>query len=126
MTRDDVALLRSGDAFPHVPLHGRDGTIVDYRTIWQRRNLLLVLLPPAGEDDYLGELDAQAAELAAHDTAVIVTRAGVPGAPTPGIVGADRWGEIFLVSDRLLPATEVIGWLRYAQMQCSACWGDGR
>jgi len=121
-----MTALRIGDAFPHVALTRIDGEAIAYRDIWQHRNLLLVVLPAHGEEEYARNVERHHPALRANDTAVVLTRDAIPGVPSPGVVAADRWGEIFLVSGTLLPPAELIEWMRYAQMQCSQCWGDSR
>ena len=111
---------------PHFTVTALDGRTVAYASIWQRRNLLLVVLPSAGCDDYAAQLDAHIAELTAFDTACVVTRDAVPGVPQPGVAVADRWGELFHVAPALPPAAELIEWLRYTQVQCPECRAEAR
>ena len=124
--------MQPGDLMPFFKISRIDGSAVDYRNIWQRRNLLLVLVP-AGEPKwaaYVAQLSPRASDLAAHDTEFIVTCDRVPGAPSPGIVVADRWGEIFYVgateAGSLPSPDELIEWLRYVQHQCPECQGEAR
>jgi hypothetical protein len=122
------------DHVPHFEVTRLDGSRVRYADIWQRRNLLLVLLPdwrsgPAG--DYVAELTARSQELAALDTECLVTPDVVPGAPSPGVVIADRWGEIRFV--RAAPAVadlpragELMELLRGIEHECPECQGEAR
>ena len=110
-----------------------DGARVDYQTLWQRKNLLLVSLPPADptSERYLESLAAQAAVLRAQDTAFIVTTDMVPGIPRPGVVVADRWGEIYHVAEAsdaaALPGTDdLLEWLQYVRSECPECQGETR
>lgn len=51
------------------------------------------------------------------------------GVPTPAVLIADQWGELFVVEDAreehtFLSAAEVVAWLRYLAMQCPECQGE--
>jgi hypothetical protein len=111
---------------PHFTVTGLDGRSIAYASIWQRRNLVLVVLPAAGCDDYAAAIDASISELTAHETACVVTRDAVSGVPQPGVAIADRWGELFHVAAGLPAVAELVEWLRYAQMQCPECRGEAR
>ena len=110
-----------------------DGTLVRYDDIWQRKNLLLVSLPP---DDpkaaaYATSLSVLEGDLAAYDTALLVTTTRIEGVPSPGVVVADRWGEVYYVqeADRaadLPPPDELIDWLRFVRNECPECQGETR
>src|SRR5687767_6559336 len=94
----DPRLLTRGDQLPHFAVTTVEGTECSYSSIWQRKNLLLVL-PGASSavDAYRSSLRAH--ESAFHDleTACIVTRNDVAGLPAPAVVIADRWGEILYI-----------------------------
>lgn len=114
---------------PHFEVTDVGGIRVRYRDIWQRANLLLVCL--AGADAavasrYRDALAAANAELARHETRVVVTGESVPGLPTPSIVIADRWGEIQYTAplDDPPPLDELVEWLRFVQMRCPECEGE--
>jgi len=118
---------------PHFEVGDVDGRRVAYDAVWQRRHLLLILLPDdaAGDVGYRAALAAHMTELAAYDTAVVITRDAIDGAPRPGVIVADRWGEIQWVAgvervQQLPPPSEIIEWLRYVQMQCPECQGETR
>ena len=110
-----------------------DGTRVDYQDFWQRRNLVLVVLP---EDDptaasYAASLTHLGPTLAAQDTALIVTATPIPGIPSPGVVVADRWGEVYFVQDAAraseLPAAgDLMEWVQYVRNECPECQGEAR
>ena len=128
------AVLQSGNRVPHFTVTRIDGSRAAYADAWQFRNLLLVVLPaepsPA-EDAYLARLDARDADWASFDTASILTRDDVPGVPRPGVVVADRWGEIHHVSGaasvgELTPPDELVEWLRYISHKCPECEGEAR
>jgi hypothetical protein len=110
-----------------------DGTLVRYDDIWQRKNLLLVSLP---EDDpaaaeYAASFGLLEPELAAYDAVLLVTMTRIEGVPSPGVVVADRWGEVYYVqeADRVpaLPSPHVLAdWLRFVRNECPECQGETR
>jgi hypothetical protein len=120
-------MLQPGDSVPHFELTTVDGARVPYREIWQRKNLLLVSLAGATGDDYAVSIAPHLAEFAALDTSVVVTRDAVPGVPAPGILIADRWGEIMWTSPIGGADPEVlVDWLRFIQARCPECEGEAR
>jgi hypothetical protein len=127
-------MLRTSEQVPHFTVTDHSGRAFSYDRIWQHQNLLLVLVDgndPDGAVAYRDHLHAHMAELTAHDTACVVTAEPVPGAPLPGVVIADRWGEIWHVqpagSNAELPrADALVEWLRYVQIQCPECQGETR
>jgi hypothetical protein len=126
-------MLQPGDMVPHFTVTTLDGQTVAYSTIWQRRNLLLVSLPafePAEPStSYVGSLTARMPAFIAQGARCVFTREAVAGVPCPGVVVADRWGEIFHVAGgpgvMSLPTPhEIIEWLDYVQRQCPECQGE--
>ena len=123
-------MLRRGDAIPHFTVRTRSGHAVEYRSIWQQRNLVLISLTHdarvTAED---GELIANAAN--DGDTAWVVTHDAIAGLPQPGVVVADRWGEIVHISalsaDAGLPDVDDLReWVQFTQMRCPECEGEAR
>ena len=110
-----------------------DGALVRYQDVWQRKNLLLVMAP---ENDptaagYRKALIDAATTLAAEDTTFVVTSNTIPGIPSPGVVVADRWGEIYYVKSagraaNLPTPDDLAEWLRYVQNECPECQGEAR
>jgi hypothetical protein len=129
-------MLQRGDRVPHFTARRQDGSEVRYETqIWQQRNLLLVSIPGGRDEggfaEYAQRLTERAADIAATETAIVITGADIAGVPRPGVVIADRWGEIaFAVQSALasdLPAAdELVEWLRYVQHKCPECEGEAR
>jgi hypothetical protein len=126
-------MLTKGDQLPHFTVAAHDGRRVAYADFWQRKNLLLVLADaaePAGEGTYLDGVAKRLPELAGYDAACLITRDPVPGVPRPGIVIADRWGEIQTVMSRRAgegPSIEELAdWLSYVQSRCPECEGEAR
>lgn len=127
-------MLHTGDLVPHFTVINLSGERFAYSDIWQRKNLVLVSLAHAesvGSANYVSQLTAQMSELTGDDTACVITRDCVSGVPTPGVVVADRWGEIHDVAHATgvedLPSPhELIEWLRYVQRQCPECQGEAK
>jgi peroxiredoxin len=114
-------MLHTGDLVPHFTVTTFRGETFAYSDIWQRKNLVLVLLPhaeSAAGTKFVDQLTARMSELTADDSACVITRDSVSGVPSPGIVVADRWGEIHHLAggktvDDLPSPDDVIEWLRY-------------
>jgi peroxiredoxin len=127
-------MLQTGDLLPHFTVTTYSGETFDYSNIWQRTNLVLVLLPhgaSAATTRFLDQFTSRMSELTGDDSTCVITRDSVSGVPSPGIVVADRWGEIVYVADGQtvddLPGPDdVIEWLRYVQHQCPECEGESR
>ena len=109
------------------------GTRIDYHDVWQKENLVLVTLP---EDDataeaYAMSLVALEPEMASQDARVIVTATRIEGIPSPGVVVADRWGEVYYVqaanrAAELPGSDELMEWVRYVRNECPECQGETR
>lgn len=122
-------LLTPGDQVPHVDITTIDGTRVAYPAIWQHRNLVLLVLPPATEPPGVAALAAAEPEFRARASVCLVTRGPVPGVPVPGLLIADRWGEIVHVAplsidDPIPPVPELLEWLEYIERRCPECEGE--
>lgn len=125
-------MLQSGDRVPHFSVTAINGVRVDYSSIWQRRNLVLLCLPDAEGERVAPEalaLASRARDVAQDDpdTAVIVTTDAVPGVASPGVLVADRWGEVYFAAggdDRLPDPDQLIEWLRTVQHECPECQGE--
>jgi peroxiredoxin len=129
--REVSPMLQAGDLVPHFTVTTFRGETFAYSDIWQRKNLVLVLLPhaeSAASSKFVDQLTAQMSELTGDDSACVITRDSVSGVQSPGIVVADRWGEIHHVADgNTVPSPDdVIEWLRYVQHQCPECEGESR
>jgi hypothetical protein len=123
--------IRAHDLIPMFAASTSAGTLVNYEDIWQRKSLLLVSLPA---DDptaaaYATSMSLVEPHVPEYDAAAIVTTTQIEGVPSPGVVVADRWGEVYYVqaADRAsqLPApAELLEWLRFVQIQCPECQGE--
>lgn len=130
-----VEALAPGTRVPHVRLLRIDATPFDYDDIWQRRNLLLIALGAgrnsAADAAWLAALDAARPACEAHEAVVVVTRDMVPGLGAPGVVVADRWGEVIFVEraptlSALPTAATLVEWLRFVDLACPECEGEAR
>ena len=62
-------VLRPGDAVPHFEVETLQGGLINYSTIWQRRNLVIVALPALESgvaERYVSRLTAKAPEFRAR------------------------------------------------------------
>jgi hypothetical protein len=126
--------LQVGGAMPHFTVTRTDGTRVRYESIWQRKNLLLVLLPrkaDSASEEYASQVADRSADITTEDAEYVVTRDPIAGAPTPGVVVADRWGEVHFIAGAddvsALPSPDdLVDWLRYVQVKCPECEGESR
>jgi hypothetical protein len=126
-------MLHRGESVPRFVVARLDGSRVSYADIWQKKNLLLVALADDDSDEstaYARALAERMPDLTAHETACVITRDPIPGVQRPGIVIADRWGEIYCVVggaiEDLPDADDLVEWLRFVQSQCPECQGEAR
>jgi hypothetical protein len=128
-------MLQAGDLVPHFAVTNLQGETVSYSTIWQRRSLVLITVPSSDPDGtfghYVSQLTAQGPALQRSGCEWIVTRDAVTGVPCPGVVVADRWGEIVHIAAgseaRELPLPqELVEWVTYVQHQCPECEGEAK
>jgi len=126
------ARLQRGDPVPHFRVGTIDGRRIEYSTIWQRRNLVLVALTEsnsAPSRKYVSQLEAEWSAFQSHETECVVTRDIVAGAVSPAVLIADRWGEIVYVADgssvgELPRLAEILEWVAYLQTRCPECEGE--
>lgn len=127
-------MLQRGDLVPHFTVKTLHGHEFSYSTIWQRRNLVLVTLPVMDSKSarsYVTELAARNADFSSSEADCVITADPIQAIPSPGVVVADRWGEVVHIvakSDvRDLPGPEeLLDWLRYMQYRCPECEGESR
>ena len=127
-------MLLRGDSVPHFDVRNVDNEPVSYSTIWQRRNLVLVALADVACDpctSYISELTALIPALGAQNAECVITGDCVPGIPSPGVLVADRWGEIVYmaavpdIADLPSP-DELLDWVSYVQTRCPECEGESK
>jgi hypothetical protein len=126
-------MLQRGDLISHFEVKSVGGELFSYSTIWQRKNLVLVALPAESESrgSYVSRLIARQSEFAAKGAECVMTRDRVPGIESPGVVVADRWGEIAHVAttsqvDDLTSPDELLDWLDYLDTRCPECEGEAK
>lgn len=121
--------MTAGDSLPFFEVDTVDGGRVRYAELWQRKNVVLVCLPPSDANaDYANALARRSAEFDEYCAVCIVTRDRVPGISPPAVIVADRWGEIqLLASSEDLPAPQaLLETLDYVQRRCPECEGESR
>jgi peroxiredoxin len=124
--------LQPGDPVPHFRVGTIDGRRIEYSTIWQRRNLVLVALTEcdsAPSRTYVSQLKAELSTFQSHETECVITRDVVAGAASPAVLIADRWGEIVYVAHvsnvvDLPRLPEILDWVAYLQTRCPECEGE--
>jgi hypothetical protein len=131
---DQPPVLVRGELVPHFEVTTVGGETVRYSTIWQRLNLVLIALPDSDSEEgtrYVAAVQPFLEQLGAMETSSIVTRGEVAGVPAPGVLIADRWGEIAFVAAAQdfgsLPAGhDLVDWVDYVRRQCPECQGEVR
>jgi hypothetical protein len=123
-------MLAARDSVPHFRVNTWEGQPFSYETIWQRSNLVLVVLTNR-DDPYAAALGARSADFRRHETECVVTLDEVPGLHAPGALVADRWGEIAYVkaafrSADLPRVEELLEWVAYLRNRCPECEGEAR
>jgi hypothetical protein len=127
-------MLQRGDLIPHFEVTTLGGERINYATIWQRRNLLLVTLRDSDSDaarNYVSELTDRIPQFRARKTECVMTREQLPGIPHPGALVADKWGEVIYVRAAAevadLPSAEDLSdWIDYVESKCPECEGEAR
>jgi hypothetical protein len=120
---------------PHFVVATLDGARVRYAdAIWQRRNLLLVLLPDATSPParrYLEELRAARPDLEGLRTALVLAAEPVGDLRPPAALVADEWGEVVHLEapedgrvTSLSAPGELVSWVRYLSSRCPECEGE--
>src|SRR5688572_6083934 len=77
-----------------------EGALVDYHDVWQKMNLVLVTL---ADDDptaeaYAMSLSVLGPVIASQEVGFIVTSSHIEEVASPGVVVADRCGQVYYVS----------------------------
>ena len=125
-------MLERGDTVPHFEVRTLSGEVFRYATIWQRRNLLLLIVPdPAAGESYRTALSAPGGGVREPDIECVITRDDLPGLHGPAALIADKWGEIVHVAstskvEDLPPPAELLDWLDYVERRCPECEGEAR
>jgi hypothetical protein len=132
-------MLQPGDRMPFFEIATRMGAAASYREHWQRRNVVLVVVPATATwNAYVERLERRGADIARHDAVLIITAEPIPGLPPASVAIADRWGELHYVAaagpapsaaaeaSSLPDAGGILEWLEYIQHRCPECEGEAR
>jgi hypothetical protein len=127
-------MLQRGDSVPHLEVRTIGGELFDYSTIWQRHNLVLVAMPAAESqtaDNYISRLMALTPDCAAKGAECVITRDRMSAISSPGVVVADKWGEVVHVAtasnvDDLTAPEELLDWLDFVNARCPECEGEAK
>ena len=131
VTREQPDMLKPGDLVPHFIVRNLDGDAVSYSAVWQHRNLILAAVPAgAAFEEYVSVLADRTSSFG-FDTDCVITHDMVDGLPYPGVVVADRWGEIVHLASaadeaRLPDVGELQEWIDYVQRRCPECEGEAK
>ncbi len=127
------ARLVPGDEMPHFRITTVAGRPFKYGDVWQRKNVVLITLP---DDDAeaarrLPDWTDAAARTSGDDTEWVITSDEVPGVGRPGIVVADKWGEVQFAQSAptaagLASGDELAEWLEFVRYQCPECQGEAK
>jgi hypothetical protein len=131
VTREEPDMLKPGDLVPHFVVRNLDGDTVAYAAVWQHRNLILAAVPAGAAFEAYVSLLADRASSFGLDTECVITHDIVGGLPYPGVVVADRWGEIVHLASaadeaRLPDVGELQDWVDYVQRRCPECEGEAK
>jgi hypothetical protein len=126
-------MLQRGDQIPHIDVRDLNDALVRYASIWQHRNLVLIVLPEADSPSigrYLEDLSGVAASFG-DGTSCVTTRTAIAGLPAPAVAVADKWGEIMFVCATadvadLPPPRELADWVTYVDQRCPECEGEAK
>jgi|SRR6185312_10536224 len=120
--------ITRGDQVPHFEVTTLDGRRFSYASIWQLKNIALLTLSEEQAERGVADLFARVVEFDALTSICLVTRDHIAGVPTPGLLIADRWGEVVHVEKiaELPTATELLEWLDYVERRCPECEGEAR
>jgi hypothetical protein len=125
---------RSAESVPHFEVTDVDGRQIRYADdVWQHHNLVFVALDPDRPEQserYARDLRTRSGDFAAADTAVVISRTPIHGLPSPGVIVADRWGEVvytFQPDDRhpaMPDSDQLLDWVTFVREQCPECPPD--
>jgi hypothetical protein len=127
-------MLQGGDLIRHFEVTTLGGTRFTYADAWQRRNLVLVVLPRPDSDarkNYVSNLTTRMPQFSDQNTECVMTEDPVPRGPHPGSIVADRRGEVIDIRTArevtdLPSAEELLEWIEYVETRCPECEGEAR
>lgn len=93
--------------------------------------MLVTLERTPAADRYVNELIARTPAFDGQQSTCVVTAEHIPGLPAPGLLVADRWGEIVHVVTpnavtELPSAARLLHWLEAIEYRCPECEGEAR
>jgi hypothetical protein len=116
---------------PHFDVTTLNGQRVRYQDIWQRRNLVLLVVSPhtrTAAVQYASQLDTRRQEFEDAEATVVITSDAVPAVSPGRAVIADRWGEVLHIEgpprddiSEFPSIDELISWVQFARLQCPEC-----
>lgn len=125
-----------GSRLPHVVLTTRAGDTFTYADIWQREQLLLVLLPAEATTSWNAletSLEEVRRRLREMETVLVISSQAAAGLEPPLALVVDRWGEIThaadlsIEHDRTTPdAATLLTWVEATLHRCPECEGEAR
>jgi hypothetical protein len=125
-----------GSAVPHVTIATTNGRRVEYAELWQRKQLMLVIVPEARNAVWTAfeqQLEAARAQFEALETALVVSRDRVRGVDRPLACAADRWGEVTHIAPLeagggfVMPELDtLLLWAEATLHRCPECEGEAR
>jgi peroxiredoxin len=129
-TAASVPLLDRGDQVPHFDVLTVDGQRVRYTEFWQHQNLVFVSLDLQSHPEhrqYAANLRARRDEFSGEETVLVISSEAVGGLPSPGVIVADKWGEIVHVfrpdepGASMPDADDLLDWVHFVRIQCPEC-----
>ncbi len=123
-----------GQSLPHLRLATLGGGAFSYTDIWQREQLLLVLVPSDQTTAWarlVTALEQARGRLRDMETVLVISSEAVAGLEAPAALVADRWGEITHASllrveaGQVVPEVEtLIAWVEATLHRCPECEGE--
>lgn len=129
-TEEKRAALSPGDLIPTFEGETGDGRRLQYQEVWQRRNVVLLVLSAtarAEASSYLTAVEARVSKLRPDDTTLVICDHRINGVPLGTVVVADRWGEIAYIQELTShPAEwpsvdEILEWVEFIRVKCPEC-----
>jgi hypothetical protein len=122
--------LTRGSLLPHFQAATLEGGTLRYADLWQKSNLVLLVLPRGAAAEglaYLSDLRERLAAAGAGDTAAAAVHGPVEGLPDPAVILSDRWGEVIDIQPigdgaANWPAPgDVVDWVDFIRRRCPEC-----
>ena len=118
--------IEKGAQLPDFAVTDHDGRHVAYADLWQRLGAVVVVVDDTVDRAAVDALAAHGDEIRSHDAVLVITATPIAGMPRPGMVVADRWGEIQVVAAGFPRADDIVAWVEYVEQRCPECEGEAR